>query len=45
MSVEALTAFIAEYIAARRQTKLEAFDKEAAKRDEAGRAALSLIHI
>lgn len=41
MSVEALTAFIAEYIAARRQTKLEAFDKEAAKRDEAGRAALA----
>lgn len=41
MSVEALTAFIAEYIAARRQTKLEAFDKEAAKRDEADRAALA----
>ncbi|QLR42505.1 type I-F CRISPR-associated protein Csy1 [Enterobacter sp. RHBSTW-00994] len=32
MSVEALTAFIAEYIAGRRQTKLEAFDKDAAKR-------------
>ncbi|OEI78303.1 type I-F CRISPR-associated protein Csy1 [Enterobacter sp. ku-bf2] len=32
MSVEALSAFIAEYIAGRRQTKLEAFDKEAAKR-------------
>lgn len=31
MSVEALTAFIAEYIAARRQTKLEAFDKKTAK--------------
>ena len=41
MSVEALTAFIAEYIAARRQTKLEAFDKEAAKRDEVDRAALA----
>ena len=41
MSVEALTAFIAEYIAARRQTKLEAFDKEAAKRDEADRATLA----
>lgn len=32
MSVETLTAFIKEYIAGRRQTKLEAFDKEAAKR-------------
>ena len=32
MSVEALSAFIAEYIAGRRQAKLEAFDKEAAKR-------------
>ena len=31
MSVEALTAFIADYIAGRRQTKLEAFDKKAAK--------------
>lgn len=31
MSVEALTAFIAEYIAGRRQTKLEAFDKKAEK--------------
>lgn len=36
-----LCTFIAEYIAARRQTKLEAFDKEAAKRDEADRAALA----
>lgn len=35
MSVEALSDFIAEYIAGRRQTKLEAFDKEAAKRSEA----------
>lgn len=34
MSVEALRAFIAEYIAGRRQTKLEAFDKAAAKRSE-----------
>ncbi|MCK7241129.1 type I-F CRISPR-associated protein Csy1 [Enterobacter kobei] len=34
MSVEALSAFIAEYIAGRRQTKLEAFDKAAAKRSE-----------
>lgn len=41
MSVEALTAFIAEYIAARRQTKLEAFDKEAAKRDVADRSTLA----
>lgn len=32
MSVEALSAFIAEYIAGRRQTKLEAFDKKAASR-------------
>ena len=35
MSVEALSDFISEYIAGRRQTKLEAFDKEAAKRSEA----------
>lgn len=41
MSVEALTAFIAEYIAARRQAKLEAFDKDAAKRDAADRVALA----
>ena len=34
MSGEALSAFIAEYIAGRRQTKLEAFDKAAAKRSE-----------
>lgn len=34
MSVEALSAFIAEYIAGRRQAKLEAFDKAAAKRSE-----------
>ena len=34
MSVEALSAFIAEYIAGRRQTKLEAFDKATAKRSE-----------
>ncbi|WP_297118775.1 type I-F CRISPR-associated protein Csy1 [uncultured Enterobacter sp.] len=37
-----LCTFIAEYIAARRQTKLEAFDKEAAKRDAADRAALAV---
>ncbi len=41
MSVEALAAFIAEYIASRRQAKLEAFDKEAAKRDAADRATLA----
>ncbi|EPC4016604.1 type I-F CRISPR-associated protein Csy1 [Enterobacter kobei] len=34
MSVEALSAFLAEYIAGRRQAKLEAFDKAAAKRSE-----------
>ncbi|HAT6805026.1 TPA: type I-F CRISPR-associated protein Csy1 [Citrobacter freundii] len=34
MSVEALSAFIAEYIAGRRQTKLEEFDKKAAKRSD-----------
>ena len=34
MSVKALSAFIAEYIAGRRQTKLEAFHKAAAKRSE-----------
>lgn len=38
MSQGALTAFIADYIASRRQTKLEAFDKEAAKRLAAGQA-------
>ncbi|POT57949.1 type I-F CRISPR-associated protein Csy1 [Citrobacter amalonaticus] len=32
MTTEALTQFIIQYIASRRQTKLEAFDKEAAKR-------------
>ncbi|EPV2500163.1 type I-F CRISPR-associated protein Csy1 [Enterobacter hormaechei] len=41
MSVEALSAFIAEYIAGRRQTKLEAFDKEAAKRSDADSATLA----
>ncbi|CAM6649923.1 CRISPR-associated protein, Csy1 family [Enterobacter asburiae] len=41
MSVEALSAFIAEYIAGRRQTKLEAFDKEAAKRSEIDSATLA----
>lgn len=41
MSVEALSAFIAEYIAGRRQTKLEAFDKEAAKRSEVDNATLA----
>ncbi|MEZ6875397.1 type I-F CRISPR-associated protein Csy1 [Enterobacter sp. KBR-315C3_2022] len=41
MSVEALAAFIAEYIAGRRRAKLEAFDKEAAKRDAADRVALA----
>lgn len=41
MSVEAVSAFIAEYIAGRRQTKLEAFEKEAAKRSEAESATLA----
>ncbi|MEB5959155.1 type I-F CRISPR-associated protein Csy1 [Enterobacter sichuanensis] len=41
MSVEALRAFIAEYIAGRRQTKLEAFDKEAAKRSDTDSATLA----
>ena len=41
MSVEALSAFIAEYIAGRRQTKLEAFDKEAAKRSAEESATLA----
>ncbi|QWZ51171.1 type I-F CRISPR-associated protein Csy1 [Enterobacter bugandensis] len=41
MSVEALSAFIAEYIAGRRQTKLEAFDKEAAKRSDTDSATLA----
>ncbi|MCC2003112.1 type I-F CRISPR-associated protein Csy1 [Enterobacter bugandensis] len=41
MSVEALSAFIAEYIAGRRQTKLEAFDKEAAKRSNTDSATLA----
>jgi len=41
MSVEALSAFIAEYIAGRRQTKLEAFDKGAAKRSEEDSATLA----
>ncbi|WP_395313898.1 type I-F CRISPR-associated protein Csy1 [Enterobacter sp. ECC-219] len=41
MSVEALSAFIAEYIAGRRQTKLEAFDKEAAKRSDTVSATLA----
>lgn len=41
MSVEALSAFIAEYIAGRRQTKLEAFDKEAAKRSDKDSATLA----
>ncbi|MEP8550769.1 type I-F CRISPR-associated protein Csy1 [Enterobacter mori] len=41
MSVEALSAFIAEYIAGRRQTKLEAFDKEAAKRSDRDSATLA----
>jgi CRISPR-associated protein Csy1 len=39
--VEALSAFIAEYIAGRRQTKLEAFDKEAAKRSDEDSATLA----
>lgn len=34
MSVDVLTAFIAEFIAGRRQAKLEAFDKEAAKNSD-----------
>lgn len=41
MSVEALSAFIDEYIAGRRQTKLEAFEKKAAKRSEADSATLA----
>ena len=41
MSGEALSAFIAEYIAGRRQTKLEAFDKEAAKRSDTDSATLA----
>lgn len=41
MYEDRLTAFIAEYIAGRRQTKLEAFDKEAAKRSDADSAALA----
>lgn len=41
MSVEALSAFIAEYIAGRRQTKLEAFDKEAAKRSDTDSATIA----
>ncbi|HDR2672009.1 TPA: type I-F CRISPR-associated protein Csy1 [Enterobacter bugandensis] len=41
MSVEALSVFIAEYIAGRRQTKLEAFDKEAAKRSDTDSATLA----
>lgn len=41
MSAEALTAFIADYIAGRRQTKLEAFDKEAAKRSDTDNATLA----
>ncbi|HHA1265574.1 TPA: type I-F CRISPR-associated protein Csy1 [Enterobacter bugandensis] len=41
MSVETLSAFIAEYIAGRRQTKLEAFDKEAAKRSDTDSATLA----
>ncbi|EQA5722037.1 type I-F CRISPR-associated protein Csy1 [Cronobacter dublinensis] len=36
MSQGALTAFIADYIATRRQSKLEQFDKDAAKRLAAG---------
>lgn len=42
MSVEALSDFIAEYIAGRRQTKLEAFDKEAAKRSQAESTTLAV---
>lgn len=34
MSEATLTAFVAEYIAGRRQTKLEAFDKETTKRSD-----------
>ncbi|WP_449553600.1 type I-F CRISPR-associated protein Csy1 [Lelliottia amnigena] len=41
MSEATLTAFIAEYIAGRRQTKLETFDKEAAKRSDADIYALA----
>ncbi|WP_253377959.1 type I-F CRISPR-associated protein Csy1 [unidentified bacterial endosymbiont] len=41
MSVEALSAFIAEYIAVRRQAKLEAFDKGAAKRSDTDSATLA----
>lgn len=41
MSVEALSAFISDYIAGRRQTKLEAFDKEAAKRSDADNSAIA----
>lgn len=41
MSEVTLTTFMAEYIAGRRQTKLEAFDKEAAKRSDADSAALA----
>lgn len=41
MSREKLIVFIKEYIAGRRQTKLEAFDKEAAKRSGEDAAAIA----
>lgn len=42
MSVEALSAFIAEYIAGRRQTKLEAFDKKTATRSKEDSATVAV---
>lgn len=41
MSVEGMSVFITQYIAERRQKKLEAFDKEAAKRGAEDSAALA----
>ena len=42
MTTEALTHFITDYIASRRQPKLEAFEKEAAKRLAQGEDASTI---
>ncbi|HEY4468079.1 MAG TPA: type I-F CRISPR-associated protein Csy1 [Klebsiella sp.] len=42
MTIEALTEFITDYIASRRQPKLEAFEKEAAKRLDQGEDASAI---
>lgn len=42
MTIEALTEFITDYIASRRLPKLEAFEKEAAKRLDQGEDASAI---